>query len=328
MYKYSRRSIRRKPDGSSYINPLCRHKRSRRGARAFTLVELLVVIAIIGILIALLLPAVQAAREAARRMQCTNNLKQIGLALHNYANQHREYFPYGAYGGYRHALFSHILPFLEQRTIYDTFNLNGNTKDEPHRYTPIPVYICPSYPGPAVIQNRTDYEWLNGAIITYQGVGGRIYSRSGTKNPTLPCDTYGEQPTNGFFGYNFARNMRDVTDGLSNTLAIGEFVQKDQGPNGPFNTWPGNCRCWIYGNDFSCGNYNAKVLVHPINAKADRMNAPYVGYNHLPMGSHHPGGANFLVGDGSVHFLSENLDLEVYQSLGSCDGGENERIPQ
>jgi prepilin-type N-terminal cleavage/methylation domain-containing protein len=293
----------------------------------FTLVELLVVIAIIGILIALLLPAVQAAREAARRMQCSNNLKQIGLALHNYAGQNREYFPIGAYGQYRHALFSHLLPFLEQQPMYNSFTLNGDTKLETHRHTPIATYVCPSYPGPAVIRDRTDYDWLNGAIITYQGVGGRIYARNGTKNTTLPCTEYGEQPTNGMFGFGFARKMSDVTDGLSNTLAIGEFVQKDRGTAGPFNTWPGNCRCWIYGNDGGCGNYNAKVLVHPINARVDRMNSPYVGYNHLPMGSHHPGGANFLVGDGSVHFLSESINLEAYQSLGSCDGGESEQIP-
>jgi hypothetical protein len=162
---------------------------------------------------------------------------------------------------------------------------------------------------------------------TYQGVGGRLHNKDGTAYPADSCSTYGNFARNGMFGYNFARSIAGVTDGLSNTLAMGEFVQKDRGPTGPFNDWPGNCRSWIFGNDGSCGNYTSNVLVHPINAPVDRMNAPYVGYNHLPMGSHHPGGATFLVGDGSVTFLSENINMETYLSLGSVNGGENEQIP-
>lgn len=230
-------------------------------------------------------------------------------------------------GADEEALDRYLLPYIEQKTIFDTFNLKGNTQLEPHRYTAIPTYLCPSYPGTPVIRNHPVYDWLNGAITTYQGVGGRLFDASGKAYPADSCSAYGNFPRNGIFGYNFVRKIADVSDGLSNTLAMGEFVQKDRGSTGPFNAWPGNCRAWIFGNDGSCGNYAVKVLVHPINAPVDRMNPPYVGYNHLPMGSHHPGGAVFLVGDGSCRYLSESISMTIYLALGSCDGGENEQMP-
>lgn len=293
----------------------------------FTLVELLVVIAIIGILVALLLPAVQAAREAARRMHCSNNLKQMGLALHNYA-EHFKCFPGGSRASYRHGLFSHILPYLEEGNMFEKFNLSGDTKLEQHRYTTVAVYGCPSYPGPLVITGiAAPNDWMNGAMITYQGVGGRIYDKNGVKYPTQACTQYGERPTNGVFGHNFVRKLKDVTDGLSHTLALGEFVHMDRGPIGPFNVFPGNVRCWIFGHDNTCGNYNVKALQYTPNAAVDRMNAPFVGYNHLPMGSYHPGGANFLMADGSVHLISDDINLETYQSMGSCNAGEIDHLP-
>lgn len=293
------------------------------------------VIAIIGILIALLLPAVQAAREAARRMQCTNNLKQMGLAMHNYLTSQPEYFPPGATGHYKHGLFTYLLPYLEQQTVFDNTDRSPghDTHNDPQRYTEIPVYVCPSYPGTRVIENHPTYSWMNGAITTYQGVGGRLVDRNGNAYPADACGPYGETPRNGMFlwedptGTNkgHPRKLSEVTDGLSNTLAIGEFVHKDKG-SGPFNTWPGNCRPWIYGGDYSCGNYTTKVVVYAINAPVDRTDDG-IGYNHLPMGSHHPGGCNFLLGDGSVRFLSENLNMETYMALASIDGGESEQMP-
>ena len=106
---------------------------------------------------------------------------------------------------------------------------------------------------------------------------------------------------------------------------MGEFVQKDEATTSSYCDWPGNVRGWILGSDTTCGCYNVKVLVWPINAKVDRSGTPpNIGYNHLPMGSYHPGGANFLLGDASVHFLNESISLEIYQSLGTCNGGEVE----
>ena len=152
--------------------------------KGFTLVELLVVIAIIGILIALLLPAVQAAREAARRAQCTNNLKQMGLSLHNYANTWKDCFPPGSSigradipnGKFKHGLFAFMLPYMEMATIYDQLDMSGLstsfTYNEPEhiRHEVISGYVCPSWPYPA--DYVTGSMWSDGAITTYQGVAG------------------------------------------------------------------------------------------------------------------------------------------------------------
>ena len=297
---------------------------------AFTLVELLVVIAIIGILIALLLPAVQAAREAARRMQCANNLKQMGLAMHNYMSTHCECFPPGGdasylHSTYRHALFSVMLPFLEQDVIYKTFDLNGDAGDEQHRYTEIPAYLCPSYTGPRVVR---DHHWDHnkGALTTYQGVGGALLGVS----DVVDMPPMGDVPKNGLFGWGFVRRASGVRDGLSNTLAMGEFVHMDS-EGGQFGPPQGNIRPWILTaccSPESLGSYTFKVIdAWSINAKVSRS-ANDIPFNHLPMSSHHPGGVHFLLADGSVHFLAEAMDLETYQALATCDGGEpNAQIP-
>ena len=304
---------------------------SRPIRRGFTLVELLVVIAIIGILIALLLPAVQAAREAARRSQCTNNLKQMGLALHNYADTTRGYFPIGAWVN-KHGMFAHMLPYLEQQTVYDTLNFYLSPFNDPARgRTLIAVYVCPSYQGKSLLEmaDVTD-QWFRGALCTYQGVGGRYTDVNGYAYPVMkvpnftPCTAYGDLPMNGMFGMGFSRKLAEVADGLSNTLAIGEFVQKDDLRT---NRWALNVRDWIFGGDTSCGNMSVKALVWPINAKVNRGTPHNVLYHRLPMGSHHPGGASFLLGDGSVRFLSETIDMETYMSLGSCDGKESAQVP-
>ncbi len=279
----------------------------RPRCKGFTLVELLVVIAIIGILIALLLPAVQSAREAARRMHCSNNLKQIGLAIHGYITSNREYFPPGSPARATHGLFSHLLPYIEQSAIYDKLDLDGDTYAEPYRYTSLAVYLCPSYTSPTVIEGLGDPR--NGALTTYQGVGGAIID-----------DSTSIYPHNGIFGWQEVRSVAQVRDGLSNTLAVGEFVQHDS--SGPYVAPAGNVRPWILGAwNQSDSSYAFRVVDHPINANVERV-ADSVDFNHLPMGSHHQGGAHFLLADGSVRFLSETIEMETYRALATCDGRE------
>jgi prepilin-type N-terminal cleavage/methylation domain-containing protein len=284
-------------------------------SKGFTLIELLVVIAIIGILIALLLPAVQSAREAARCMQCCNKLKQMGLAMHAYVDQHPEYFPPGSPGSRKHGLFTYLLPFMEEEATFDGCNLKGNTHTDKERYRLLTMYVCPSYAGLPLIENNP-LSYKNGALTTYQGVGGVICAR-GEK---ITKSIYGDMPDNGIFGWGFNRNLGQVTDGLSNTLAIGEFVHRDK-LGGQFGGFPGNVRGWIMGANQSTGSYAFKVCEHPINSPIDRI-AHGVAFNHLPMGSDHVGGAHFLVADGGVRFFPNAIDLPTYQALCTANAGE------
>ncbi len=224
------------------------HSRRRRG---FTLVELLVVIAIIGILIALLLPAVQAAREAARRSQCSNNLKQLGLALHNYHDTYK-CFPIGARtggwnGGWGTSFYVRLLPYVEQTALFDQWpftdrgnysrhegyaNGNGNLRGNPVDITDleIPPYRCPSSSLPLFRGN-------NGMTNSYAGISGAV-EPTGNYVPTRqrPCCTccgsasFGD-PTDGLLsgsgmlvgGSNLVFKFSDCTDGSSNTMVIGEI---------------------------------------------------------------------------------------------------------
>lgn len=295
--------------------------------RGFTLVELLVVIAIVGILIAMLLPAVQAAREAARRMQCASNLKQMGLALQNYAGSYGT-LPPGPNGFYHHALFTYLLPYIEQETLYDSIDLKSNTSslaNWPARITVIDVYICPSFPHPSFndIDSYVSDTYRSGALVTYQGIAGSYYDAD--SGSYIGTDEYGTLPQNGLFGWKQSRTFRDITDGLSNTLAIGEFVHIDTDENGVF---PGNIRPWILAGHCSgtannkFASYCSKVLRHPVNMTVQYAINEEMDFNHVPMGSDHASGCNFCLTDGSVRFIAEDIDLDVYRALGTCDGGE------
>ena len=298
----------------------------------FTLVELLVVITIIGILIALLLPAVQAAREAARRMQCTNNLKQMGLALHNYATTWDGSFPVGTAGGVnpntRHALFSYILPYLEHQGVYDLLALDGACSDDNanhhQQFTVISEYVCPSWPYPVLWSyGEAMSQMTAGALNLYQGVGGAFPNEA----PYLVTTNFGNLPKNGMFGPNMWRRIDEVKDGLSNTLAMGEFANL----NGAElqSTWH-VIHSWIsgglsYDNADDIASMGAKVVANPINDPIHSTAGG--GFNHLSFTSFHPGGANFLVGDGSVVYLSETMEFLLYQQLATVARGETAMLP-
>ena len=137
----------------------------------------------------------------------------------------------------------------------------------------------------------------------------------------------GDFPNNGIFGWGFTRKLSQVTDGLSHTLAMGEFQHLDRTPSSTYSQAPGNVRAWIRGSA-SAGTYSFafKVCQYLPNSKIDRV-ADGIPYNHLPMSCFHPGGVMFLVADGSVTFLADTIDLDTYRSLASCNGGESVSIP-
>ena len=292
---------------------------SRRIQQGFTLVELLVVIAIIGILVSLLLPAVQSAREAARRMECSNNLKQIGLALHNFQTANKEEFPVGAPGTGGHGMWTHMLPYLEQQNIYDKCEFDNSAGNDPMLYTLIDLYICPSYPHKKVYQpGSTTYSYQTGAMLTYQGVAGALIEED---QEVKASGSYGDTPYNGMFGYERPRAISEIRDGTSNSLAVGEFVHLDKATSSGYAAPPGNVRAWVRGDNGGLGSYSFKVAEWPPNVDIDR-NADNVPYNHLPMGSYHPGATLFVFGDGSVHGLSDSIDVDIYRALSTINGGE------
>jgi len=209
--------------------PLAATSKSHR--RGFTLIELLVVIAIIGVLIALLLPAVQAAREAARRMQCTNNLKQIGLALHNYESANGAFPPTtilipAATGGpgtwafeSSWSAFARVAPFMEQGSLYNAMNFNLTYSDPPNitvSISPLNLLLCPSDPGGGIDDGKLAGSGY--AATSYGTCDGDWYVWSvnwGTTNSVGPINR-------SMFGPNFARKFSDVIDGTSNSLAVSE----------------------------------------------------------------------------------------------------------
>lgn len=298
-----------------------------RNLRGFTLIEMLAVIAIIGVLVALLIPAVQSARESSRRTSCFNNLRQLGLAMQGYASQNADRFPPGApaqssTANAYHGLFSHLLPFLDQMTVWTSLDLSAaGPVSSPYRYTTIPSYVCPSWTFPTVFSGNTANPYANGAITTYQG-------NNGTKaTPNLKevlSTAYGNLPNNGLVrfgtgstsGAAFAASsvpVASVRDGLSNTMAILEFVHRD--PDSP--TPPGNVRPWILSSNDDKGLYVAKVVGFAPNQPVSR-GLDGVLFNHLPFGSNHPSGLGAMMGDGSVRFIDDFVAISVFTAMATA----------
>ena len=330
---------------------------SRPTQRGFTLVELLVVIAIIATLIGLLLPAVQTAREAARRSACSNNLKQIGIGNLMYESAKRSLPPGIARttgttgdsaGAWRkQGLFSLILPFFEEKQIYDQMQFDklsaATALNDPARNQVVTSYICPSYPHPKVNTASTgaaSYE--NGAQITYAGCGGAYMPVTESAPPCLIGSSY---PDNGAFYLvgpgtqagggscggalgtvttGTGRKLQQVKDGTSKTFMIGEYCHRDYfTQRGEWQAPPGNMRPW-----FLSGNqaaqvpeiYHVKEFELAPNARQTRSNAG--GINPLPMGSYHPNLTLFVMVDGSVRPVSDTIELLVYQKFATVNGSE------
>jgi prepilin-type N-terminal cleavage/methylation domain-containing protein/prepilin-type processing-associated H-X9-DG protein len=300
---------------------------SRHG-RGFTLVELLVVIVVIGLLIALLLPAVQSAREAARRLSCSNNLRQLGLALHGYHDS-RGVFPpayatsltsSGGELGPGWGWAAMLLGCLEQPALWASANFDlpvQATEQRTTRSTSVSVFLCPSSigEGPADFQSIGDGKQ---GPIDDLSVGQ--YIASGGQIPAVFVG-----PTTGAFYRNSQLGLRDFTDGIGTTFLVGERSR-----NLADSTWVG-----VAGHGIVCTKPNWPVRdcqpshlmilgytgpILPSNRWVDVPN--YRGAVVDDFWSLHPGGCNFLFGDGSVRFLKESIDPHVFSFLSSRNGGE------
>lgn len=306
---------------------------SPRKRIGFTLIELLVVIAIIAILIALLLPAVQQAREAARRSSCKNNLKNIGLALHNYAETHGV-FPFGFDA--RETLWSAMIyPQIEQKNIYDSLIFqesgagNWNADGSPNEVacgTVIPVYVCPSM---AMSNQRTNAGIPNRAAVSYRAcAGGNIWSDdASTISGAAPAGAKSleENNLNGMFFGCSSIKFADVTDGMTNTVMIGETYTDTYSKDGQQMDY------WHSGSPqtggWNLGGAGGTEYSEGLGSTGPKINSrldPSVdGWTmEMAFGSYHVGGAHFTMGDGSVRFLSENISQTIYNGLGSRNGGE------
>jgi prepilin-type N-terminal cleavage/methylation domain-containing protein len=321
-----------------------------RGPRhGFTLIELLVVIAIIGILIGLLLPAVQRVREAAAKTQCSNNLKQLALAVHNY---------HGIYGTFPEdtrytydptapnwSWLAHILPMIEQDNLYKAANIGGSPPNAinqslPQIATRVKTFLCPSDPfatqGPVSYPSNYDMNDpvlgpLTYEVTCYRANMGANWGGGAPGGPfwwgtdpqwcvsdpanTDPATTYdGCGAGNGvIWGNRHAMNFNSITDGTSNTLMIGEaMVEKDY-----MNAW--------------CHMDNAYATVaYPPNAKNPVTGLDYPPdqwWNRYAFTSGHIGGVQFAMTDGSVRFIPDTIPLAQFRALGTHNGGEVVDVP-
>ncbi|MEX1231193.1 MAG: DUF1559 domain-containing protein [Planctomycetaceae bacterium] len=314
--------------------------RSRR--TAFTLIELLVVIAIIAVLIALLLPAVQQAREAARRSQCQNNMKQIGLAIHNYHDAHRLFPPggttcqvctYGTNAG--HNFTADILPYMDQANVYNFLNwsysgfytggLGLDVNHEQAMYTVLPVYICPS----SQTVTFNGYQWAGPGGSPYPALGGQASAQYVGIMGSVQSGVV--RSSTGTFYKNSKIGIKDITDGTSNTMVVGEFSGlangqplsrvRTAGPDVTYG-WFNNAAWFGFYDNGGASTYavqlgNYKTVTYPPNVTyflgPGASNASHTFNQSLR--SNHEGGVHVLLGDGAVRFISENIALQTLYNL-------------
>ncbi len=324
-------------------------------SRGFTLIELLVVIAIIAILMALLLPAVQQAREAARRTECKNNLKQLGLALHNYHDSHLT-FPLGAqrHRGMGLSWFVGILPYLEQQNLYDGFDMHAPNNGYPFIPPPsgssngawtdgriISGLRCPSSSLPELKTNgvstiseqmQASYVGISGAT-SHDGFPAKL-----VKVCCLPVAN-GEISADGVLIPNSVVRLRDISDGTTNVVCVGEASAYAEDSSGTKKRVDGSFpNSWITGTNAvgtlpnyfheigtfipSPPSYNLTTIRYSPNAPYDQ---PGIREDHgpnNPMTSAHSGGVQVLLADGSVRFIGENVDLFTLKMLAARHDGQ------
>jgi prepilin-type N-terminal cleavage/methylation domain-containing protein len=306
--------------------------RERGPKRGFTLVELLVVIAIIGVLVALLLPAIQAARESARKTQCANNLKQIGVGIQAYVAHHQS-FPPGYIsevqedhddGGPGWSWGAIIMPYLEEAALRKQFELTDSIRKNNVRLTSVPIFICPS---DGEFQPIIDIPSKSSTLIICKMAAANYVASAGTVRPTCKvCRDYFD----GVFGRNRTIKPKELLDGLSKTLAVGERASHwsraaiwGAVPNSKVldNQWPGRYAAgpaYVLGTTFHKG-FNIELATDEMEHGTEETYAE-------SFGSPHPGGCFFMFCDGGVRFVRDDVDPSIMNALSTRDGNPHSGV--
>ena len=317
-------------------------KSTKPSLHGFTLVELLVVITIIGILISLLLPAVQAAREAARRLQCQNNMKQIGLALLNYENSCNVLPPGGLVspmGGYGTSWMVRILPFIEQQNIYSQMDLLGNQGSGSVGWVGQNTYNgnlfknmvfsflkCPSSPLPTIPTDgpasSADGVQVSVQSSNYTGISGGGYAPAYPSTRDTQNSSYypgAKISSGGVLIRNDAVAIAQIHDGTSNTMAAGEqsdWCIDSTGAQMDCRSDCGHSFIMGPGNDGFDRDFNLSCVLHGIGEQSyDATGVPGNCAPNRPIQSAHSGGATVLFADGSVHFLNKSINITTLYNL-------------
>jgi prepilin-type N-terminal cleavage/methylation domain-containing protein/prepilin-type processing-associated H-X9-DG protein len=319
-----------------------RFRSSEFERRGFTLIELLVVVAIIAILIGLLLPAVQKVREAAARMKCQNNMKQLTLGLHNYESAYGQFpaavtimqgtaigTPFDTAGTIRAPWSVLVLPFIEQTALFNQFNTTTGTfgglfvQDNPATQSAVQKnrcinFECPSDPNSSATNQNSNYFAIMG--------GGATADNPCTSTTSGPCypgtapQYYRLTANNGILYVNSKTRILDITDGTSNTFLLGEsrYMQLQSGNAQFYGTWASS----YYGNGVGGPYYpNGAITMNAPNSL--NCNPAVTSCHHMTpyTGSYHTSGLNFAMADGSVVFINNNITLSNFQRLGGRNDG-------